>query len=90
MITREEIEQAISETIRQKDPTANTCLKLAAYYIIKDHMSGADYSGDSEFMSAVKRSDTAHVLAVMDDMMRDLQAVNPRMYDTTIRRILGS
>lgn len=88
MITREDIEQAISECIRQQNPTANTCLKLAAYYTIRDHMKD-DYSGDSEFMAAVKRSNTAHVLAVMDELMRDLQAVNPRMYDTTIRRILG-
>ena len=89
MITKEELEQAISDTIRTSSPTANTCLKLAAYYIIRDHITGNDYSGDSEFMSAVKRSDMVHVLAVMDDMMKDLQAVNPRMYDNTIRRILG-
>lgn len=89
MITSEDLTQAIAESIGAPNPSANTCIKLAAYYIIRDHMTDQDISGDSEFMMAVRRSDRKHVFAVLDDLMRELQAVNPRMYDSTIKRILN-
>ena len=87
MITKEDLDKAISECIRTQNPTANTCMKLAAYYIIRDHMM--DISGDSEFMAAVRKTDIKHVLTVMDDLMHDLQAVNPRMYENAIKRLIN-
>lgn len=38
MIHRQELEDAIAEMQGQRDPNANTCYKLAAYYVIRDHM----------------------------------------------------
>lgn len=38
MIREDELEQAIAECQGQRNPTANTCLKLASYYTIRDHM----------------------------------------------------
>lgn len=38
MIREDELEQAIAECQGQRNPNANTCLKLASYYTIRDHM----------------------------------------------------
>lgn len=38
MIREDELEQAIAECQGQRSPNANTCLKLASYYTIRDHM----------------------------------------------------
>lgn len=38
MITMREIDAAIDECHAVDHPTADTCRKLASYYIIKDHM----------------------------------------------------
>ena len=42
MITEHDLREAIAECEGQRNPTANTCLKLAAYYIIKDKMFPAE------------------------------------------------
>lgn len=39
MIRQEDVREAIAEMQGQKNPNANTCIKLAAYYIIQDHIS---------------------------------------------------
>lgn len=36
MITEYDLQEAIAECEGQRNPTANTCLKLAAFYIIQD------------------------------------------------------
>lgn len=38
MITEQDLQAAIAECEGQKNPTANTCMKLAAFYTIKDKM----------------------------------------------------
>lgn len=38
MITEKDLREAIAECEGQRDPNANTCIKLAAFYIIKQHM----------------------------------------------------
>lgn len=54
MITIEDLKEAIAVCQREKDPNANTCIKLAAYYTILDHlqeeqkpesMTGYSYEG---------------------------------------------
>lgn len=41
MIRLEDIEEAIAECQGQRDPNAQTCIKLAAFYTIKDAMFGS-------------------------------------------------
>lgn len=36
MITRADLDAAIAECVGERDPNANTCIKLAAYYTIRD------------------------------------------------------
>lgn len=38
MITEHDLQEAIAECEGQRNPTANTCIKLAAFYTIKQHM----------------------------------------------------
>lgn len=38
MITENDLMEAIAECQGTRSPNANTCIKLAAYYIILDHM----------------------------------------------------
>ena len=47
MITREDLEQAICECQAEREPNANTCIKLAAFLTIKDYL----FSAPSEEMS---------------------------------------
>ena len=38
MITEQDLREAIAECQGQRNPNANTCIKLAAYYTIRDHI----------------------------------------------------
>lgn len=40
MITEHDLLAAIAECQGQRNPNANTCIKLAAYYTILDHITG--------------------------------------------------
>lgn len=51
MITERDLQEAIAECEGQRNPNANTCIKLAAFYTIKEHMFGGD---------ATKRSDESY------------------------------
>ena len=38
MITEKDLQEAIAECQGERNPNSRTCLKLASYYIIKDHL----------------------------------------------------
>lgn len=38
MITEQDLREAIAECEGARDPNANTCVKLAAFYTIRDHL----------------------------------------------------
>lgn len=38
MITEQDLQEAIAECIGERNPNANTCIKLAAYYTIKANL----------------------------------------------------
>lgn len=40
MITEQDLQEAIAECEGERNPNANTCMKLAAFYTIKEHMYG--------------------------------------------------
>lgn len=94
MITRRDLEDAIARCQGQKNPNANTCIKLAAYYTILDHTpeNVSDYSysdkpSDSEFMRVIRKKRVDDVLTVVDEMMEELQEVAPRLYYETMERL---
>ena len=107
MITEKDLHEAIAECQGARNPNANTCIKLAAYYTILQHMyqgqdqpedsgysfSGApeeytvDYDGSSPFADAIRGKKPNAVLAVMDELMDAVSVLQPRLYDSTMRKI---
>lgn len=40
MITEQDLQEAIAECLGQRSPNASTCIKLAAFYTIRDQLYG--------------------------------------------------
>lgn len=101
MITVDDLKAAIAECQGERKPNANTCMKLAAYYIILRELepeatqiapnlprySSEGYSSDTEFSAAVKGKNEASVWALIDELMATLEIVQPRLYNAVIRKL---
>ena len=115
MITEHDLQEAIAECEGQRNPNASTCIKLAAFYTIREHMFGdsempseafydkGGYSyaeapksageepvephSDTLFMQAVDGMTWNELLDVMDELMSTLEIVQPRLYDSVLRKI---
>lgn len=101
------MEEAIAECQGQRNPNANTCLKLAAFYTIRKELFGEDKTppqvmqsyapapatgtferyGDSEFLDAIDGKPIESVMLVMDELMNSMQVLQPRIYDSVMRKI---
>ena len=109
MITEQDLQAAIAECEGQRNPNANTCIKLAAFYTIRDHLfpkteeidhfadvgkmtySGAveqEYDSKTDFAQAVKGWSVSDLMPVFDELMTALSVLNPRLYDSVMRRVL--
>ncbi len=86
----------------ERNPDAKTCKRLAALYVILDHIteeqeppapfvytdSGkVDIDSDTDFANAVNGRDLADIWPVIDELMTVLQATNPRLYAGVMRQI---
>lgn len=103
MITEQELHEAIAECQGQRNPNANTCIKLASFYTILDHISDKQeespqysfasgpeevaYDSGTEFSDRIKGMDINDVLAVMDELMTTLSVVNARLYAGVMRKL---
>lgn len=103
MIKEQDLVEAIVECQGEKNPNANTCIKLAAFYTILDHIRGTDtptnhsfaseptervmYNSGSEFSEAVDGKPYDAVLMVMDELMEVLQALMPKLYYATLDKL---
>lgn len=103
MITEHDLKEAIAECEGQRNPTANTCMKLAAFYILKDKMypdmnepiernmysyaKESTYNSDTEFMKKVQGRSLDELLPIMDELMTTLQALHPRLYEAVMREL---
>lgn len=102
MITERDLDQAIAECQGERNPNANTCIKLAAYYTIKRELSGAEpmeheYSyanspgvqidSDSEFAIAVNGHDPAEVWPIVDELMNAVKILQPKLYTAVLRKL---
>ena len=59
MIKENDLREAIAEMQGQKNPNANTCIKLAAYYTILDHITGNEPHPVYSDMSSYSAGDIA-------------------------------
>ena len=102
MIREEDLLDAIAECQGQRNPNASTCMKLASYYIIQDHIkqeepmptysfapppTEATYNSGTDFSERIKDMDINDVLTVIDELMSTLKLVNPRLYDGVMRKL---
>lgn len=106
MITEKDLHEAIAECQGQRNPNANTCIKLASFYTILDHLNkseearssempnysfsaapGMEYESDTDFGQKIANMDINDILAIMDELMTTLSAVNPRLYAAVMRKL---
>lgn len=111
MITEHDLQEAIAECEGKRNPDSATCIKLAAFYTIREQMFGNSaktpkdtggysflstppnenqavlYDGKSEFSRAILGMDSEKAWSVMDELMDALQVLNPRLYDSVMRKL---
>lgn len=103
MITMHDLDEAIAECQGQPHPNANTCIKLAAYLTIKESMTeqdrtsgGASFAAQplqasidsgSSFAKKIEGQPTDKILALFDEVMDTLQAINPPLYAAIMRKL---
>lgn len=103
MITERDLQEAIMECQGERNPNAQTCIKLAAYYTIMNQISekpsekfesiqppqmdSASYSSKSEFFQLIEGKNFNEVLALFDEVMEALAVYNPRLYDSILRKL---
>lgn len=102
MITERDLEQAIAECQGERYPNANTCIKLAAFYTIRNELFGKmpdysyapapvdthiSYTSDTEFARVVDGMAPEKVWPIMDELMSAVQVMLPRLYNGVMRRL---
>lgn len=104
MITERDLQEAIAECNGHRNPNAATCIKLAAYYTIRNQLYPSsspatmreeekrtlnviEYNSDTEFAQLISGKEPDEVFAVMDELMSTLQIVQPRLYDSVMRKL---
>lgn len=103
MITPQDLKAAIAECEGERNPNANTCMKLAAYYQLLDRKQNADplpkeqYSyenrtteipySNSEFSQIVEQVGIDKAFSVIDELMELLYVENRPLYESVMRKI---
>lgn len=103
MITQQDLKEAIAECQGQRDPNANTCIKLAAFLTIQrelygepsevpprsfSYSPGIEYDSETEFAQAIRGRTYEEIMPIIDELMTTLNAVYPRLYDSVMRRLM--
>lgn len=103
MITEQDLLEAIAECQGERNPNANTCIKLAAYYTILNQLSDSvkpapktrrpddrysfASSADTEFAKLVEGLPVDKVWGVMGELMDVIKVTNISLYNGVMRRI---
>lgn len=93
MITEDDLQEAIAECVGTRNPGASTCLKLASFYTIRDHLFPAErekmstYSYAAEPKTATYVSETEFGRLIRDKDPAEILAVMDELM-TTLQGIL--
>ena len=102
MITNEDLKAAIAECEGAKNPNANTCVKLAAFYTILNQRQPApqseysyasepiylpSYYSETEFGQLVNEKGVDNCMPVIDELMETIYVLNPKLYNGVIRKL---
>lgn len=99
MITEKDLHEAIAECQGNRNPDSRTCIKLAAYYTILDHItekkpepvysyssapSVVSMDSCSEFAELARKMDADKLWNLMDELMDTLSMTDPRLYQAVL------
>lgn len=98
MITQRDLQEAIAECQGERYPTAKTCIQLAAFYILQDHLFGepaphvaqsfsAGPPEESEFLRLIRGVDEEEAWRLVDELVDALSVLNPNLYNTFIDKV---
>lgn len=103
MIKRDDLIEAIAECEGARNPTAHTCMMLASFYTILDHMDERNmpmeysfatapqeevtFDSGTEFSKVVRGKDINRLLEIIDELMTTLQVLHPRLYNGVMTKI---
>lgn len=103
MITLGDLDEAIKECEGQRNPNANTAIKLAAFYTIRNELypraepsqpgysfsapPQAEYTSETEFGTTIRGKETFQVMEIFDDLMSVLRTTQPRLHRRIINQI---
>ena len=82
MITEKDLLEAIAECQGERNPNANTCIKLAAFYTIYDHLFPQESADNVENYSYA--SEPAEMIIEYDSGTEFSQAVNGLSIDEVL------
>ena len=88
MITEYDLQEAIAECEGQRNPTANTCLKLAAYYIIKDKMYPAEQ--EEVVMPKYSYAMSTDVVEPRSEFMEIVDGIDPSEYLAVMDELMST
>ena len=77
MIREDDLREAIAEMQGQKNPNANTCIKLAAYYTILDHITGNESQPIYSDMSSYSAGSSAIEYEGESDFAKAIKGRDP-------------
>lgn len=103
MITERDLDEAIAECQGQRNPNTTTCIKLAAFLIIREHLfpeqeetmtkghsyapGPITYESGTEFADLVRGLPWDEVLPIIDELMDALRVLNPKLYESVLRKL---
>lgn len=95
MVSLDIIEKEINELEARGETTYSLCERLACLYTCRDHLrpeakdSKTQHLTGSDFLEAASGVSYQALMAVLDEHMSTLQAVQPRAYESLMNRILA-
>ena len=102
MVSEAELLEGIADCFTG-EPTPDKMIKMASYFIVKDHLYQEEIkhtsrsskeqaetiytSGNSDFLRMVNGKDTSRIMEIMDELMETMKVIQPRIYDSVMRRV---
>lgn len=100
MITEKDLQAAIAECKGTRNPTASTCIRLAAYYTILQNMygieepsphysmasKGAQIDSENELLMQLQGKDETAVWRLIEDFIDTVAVVEPRLYNAMLKK----
>lgn len=93
MIDIEDVCATIDELEHTTHTSYRLCAMLASLYIVRDHfdpkrLEARDVQLEgSEFLELANAVDFSDLMTVLDDHMENLKLVQPKAYDTVMRKL---